>query len=509
MTANEAQQRIAQHSWWSEECPGKWQYCYFLYSFAEYRMYFHPDYLSMACLTVRNGYTQEKTPSDERLKVYAWLKERYQGDHRFIDGEHERWVVVRDELLALIDRVVRESEQWGKEELLHSYQALLSRAIDSVRWGTFIECIDDYNSFVLPQRMAEDLSDIAPEERTRIMMTLATPLAVSFMEEFQAEKAKLLLQYRDTIKRAQSWKETKSDALFRHDAERFCERYQWISVNYAGSPALTPSKLFEQLRSDEKIQHNADCERLLADLDTKIDRLAIEQATVMSQAALTQDLVDDFSIMRAIGAWMDERKESMVRTTHALSRILDRIAEVTCVSKSLLEWYTKEEVHSLLTNGTTVRQAQCEARAANAVFMTQWDGESPESTLTIFTGDDATLLYRALNAESRYTLKGIVASRGSANATFSGIVQVVTDVNTQEFISGHILVTSMTRPEFVPLMKHAAAIITDEGGITSHAAVISRELGIPCIIGTQHASKMLKNGDRVEIDFSSGHIRLV
>lgn len=69
--------------------------------------------------------------------------------------------------------------------------------------------------------------------------------------------------------------------------------------------------------------------------------------------------------------------------------------------------------------------------------------------------------------------------------------------------------TSMTRPEFVPLMKKAAAIITDEGGITCHAAIVSRELNIPCIIGTRIATKVLKDGDYIEVDADNGIVKIL
>lgn len=58
-------------------------------------------------------------------------------------------------------------------------------------------------------------------------------------------------------------------------------------------------------------------------------------------------------------------------------------------------------------------------------------------------------------------------------------------------------------------MRKAKAIITDEGGITCHAAILSRELGIPCIIGTKVATKVLKNGDRIEIDTNAGLVKIV
>ena len=72
---------------------------------------------------------------------------------------------------------------------------------------------------------------------------------------------------------------------------------------------------------------------------------------------------------------------------------------------------------------------------------------------------------------------------------------------------GDILVSKATNPNVVPAMKIAGAIITDEGGITCHAAIISRELKIPCVIGTKIATQVLKDGDKVEVDANNGIIK--
>ncbi|HLD75925.1 MAG TPA: PEP-utilizing enzyme [Candidatus Norongarragalinales archaeon] len=77
------------------------------------------------------------------------------------------------------------------------------------------------------------------------------------------------------------------------------------------------------------------------------------------------------------------------------------------------------------------------------------------------------------------------------------------------FRPGEILVMPMTIPEFLPIMKKAAAIVTDEGGITCHAAIVSRELKIPCVIGTRVATRLLNDGDVVEVDSASGVVRKV
>ena len=72
-----------------------------------------------------------------------------------------------------------------------------------------------------------------------------------------------------------------------------------------------------------------------------------------------------------------------------------------------------------------------------------------------------------------------------------------------------VLITGMTRPDFVPLMRKAAAIITDEGGLTCHAAIIARELGIPCVVGTRIATAVLKDGNLVEVDGTKGLIKII
>ena len=77
----------------------------------------------------------------------------------------------------------------------------------------------------------------------------------------------------------------------------------------------------------------------------------------------------------------------------------------------------------------------------------------------------------------------------------------------EKFKRGDILVSPATNPNILPVMKIAAAIITDEGGITCHAAIVSREFKIPCVVGTKIATKVLKDGDLVEVDAEKGVVR--
>jgi pyruvate,water dikinase len=99
--------------------------------------------------------------------------------------------------------------------------------------------------------------------------------------------------------------------------------------------------------------------------------------------------------------------------------------------------------------------------------------------------------------------KGLGASPGMA----SGAVKIVNDIDELDKIhEGDVLVTVMTTPDMVPAMKRASGIITDEGGVTCHAAIVSRELGIPCVVGTSDASKTLDENQLVTLDGKKGII---
>ena len=100
-------------------------------------------------------------------------------------------------------------------------------------------------------------------------------------------------------------------------------------------------------------------------------------------------------------------------------------------------------------------------------------------------------------------LRGLGAAPGSA----SGSVRLLGDPHdTAGFHDGDVLVAHMTTPDWVPLMRKAAAIVTDSGGMTCHAAIVSRELGIPCVAGTGDATKRLRNGEIVTVDATHGTV---
>lgn len=108
--------------------------------------------------------------------------------------------------------------------------------------------------------------------------------------------------------------------------------------------------------------------------------------------------------------------------------------------------------------------------------------------------------------ETATELHGAIGGMGKGKGRVRIVKQVSTDA---VFEVGDVLVTSMTTPEFIPLMQKASAIVTEMGGLLSHAAILSRELKKPCVVGVQFATQLLKTGDIVEVDADSGVVRII
>ncbi len=119
--------------------------------------------------------------------------------------------------------------------------------------------------------------------------------------------------------------------------------------------------------------------------------------------------------------------------------------------------------------------------------------------------EEATKMEENKAQDLKVVVRGISAGRRGYGVGTAKIVLNPEDAH-KEMHKGDILVTGMTDPDFVPFMKMASAIVTDKGGITSHAAIVSRELNIPCVVGTENATQLMKTGQEYTVDSRNGVI---
>ncbi|MBW2978145.1 hypothetical protein KY331_04835 [Candidatus Woesearchaeota archaeon] len=186
-----------------------------------------------------------------------------------------------------------------------------------------------------------------------------------------------------------------------------------------------------------------------------------------------------------------------IEFTKALSEIH---AKKTGYPQQLIRAMLKDEFEEYYQGGELPAKDILEERNKASAYLFL-DGQT-----YIFTGKDVEIIDSVIVGDENKVIKGNVAYKGKA----TGITHIVVDPSKAEnFREGDILVTGMTRPEYLPLMKKAAAIITDGGGVLCHAAIVARELKKPCVIATKNATKLLKDGDLVEVDAEKGIVRKI
>lgn len=168
------------------------------------------------------------------------------------------------------------------------------------------------------------------------------------------------------------------------------------------------------------------------------------------------------------------------------------------VDLELATLMTPEELKQVLLENKEINTAELEQRKNGCYFYTEHD--------TIrFVYETANIFEEACSANLG-ELQGNTAYREKV----TGVVKIVNTLNQAScFNDGQILVSINTNPALMPAMEKAAAFVTDEGGILCHAAIIAREMRKPCIIGTKIATRVLKDGDLVEVDANKGVVRIL
>jgi phosphohistidine swiveling domain-containing protein len=184
----------------------------------------------------------------------------------------------------------------------------------------------------------------------------------------------------------------------------------------------------------------------------------------------------------------------------ALRKYTKLIAKEAGYPLNLVDFLTIDEVELYLKNNKLPSKKELVGRSNGLAFFCR--GKNVELLAGKTYGD----LQKYLVSFTGNELKGTAAYKGMAK----GVARIVLDpFKVKSFDKGDVLITGMTRPEFLSLMKKASAFVTDAGGLLSHAAIVARELKKPCILATENASKVIKDGDFVEVDANNGIVRIL
>lgn len=285
--------------------------------------------------------------------------------------------------------------------------------------------------------------------------------------------------------------------------------YKYLSAS--SQFGLWDSVHFEKLLIDESTKEVTVLEQELDKIKTKKNHIEKVQQEIISKYNLPKDLVQNIETVELL-SWL--RLEAHLKGWqffHYLGPIMvEQTAKILNLKKEDVFNLTMKEFISLLEERVDMTEEFKKRRNGNILTVI-----TVENGLEVYFAQDAKKKYESEIAEVIHDVTEFSGQTASGTGKIRGEVFVfrwgMDDINERiyEFPDGKIIVAGQTVPQFMPAIRKAKAIITNEGGMLCHAAIVSRELKKPAIIGTKIATEVLHDGDKVEMDMDKGIVRII
>ena len=285
------------------------------------------------------------------------------------------------------------------------------------------------------------------------------------------------------------------------DIDAHAAQYFWMENNYFETKILPIAHFEKRIQELAKERPEDALKKMkMADADARRKK---QQAILKAGLEGDEKYLVLVRLLSQFGWFQDYRKEKIMQANHCIDVLLSEVSRRTGIPLMQLKYSLPNEFEEILA-GKITRDA-LEVRMRNCIFV--W--EEGKAAFEFETGEQARKTEEKIFGKSKIEFTGELSGMGACKGHAIGIAFVTNDAKeAARMPKGHILISAMTSPDFVMAMKRAGAIVTDWGGTTCHAAIVSREFGIPCIVGTNKASKVFKSGELVEVDADKGIIRL-
>jgi len=333
-------------------------------------------------------------------------------------------------------------------------------------------------------------SKISDDEIDRILPVVLSPFETKIIS--QIDKDLLELAYKIKAKKIKDIKP---------QLDKIVEKYQWIPIMI---PQLDP---WDHSFFKSRIGEFGSLKNIKEEFST-IKKMESEEKKRKKQfERLLVQYSEHKNLFKAVNhlSYLKDQRDEVRRSCYFLAKPLyQEMAKRIKISIERLGLFTTEEIIIALQSKKLPKDSELNNRKKGYVILKK------NNKVILYSGTKANnfskkYLKEEIDSEVN-EFKGTIGSKGIVQ----GRVKIVKDRNFLDKVEkGDILVSVTTHPEYVPAMKKAKAIITDEGGLTCHAAIVSRELKIPCIVGTKIATKVLRDGDRVEVDANKGIVRKI
>ncbi len=354
----------------------------------------------------------------------------------------------------------------------------------------------------------------AKQQLNVVMEKLLAPNKISLTQQMRMELLRLAINSRchsDSFchpeRSEQSERSEGSLSHYKFQLQQIHQNWCWLNYGYNG-PAL-PIEFFNETLQGLLKQETQYLEKELSDIEhqeeiTETKKQAMYK--ILNIDKKHQNFIDALSLLSYLKVY---RKDIAFLLIYLLYIIIEQHNQL--FKREQLSYLTIEEVKQMILGQLKTTRSDLIQRMSESVHIASDENK-------IYVGDKAREIFKQLvekedfdlvsNGQRVKLLEGTTACLGKTGDWIYGQIKIVNSLEDMvKMKNGDILVSVATTPDIVPAMKRAGAIVTDQGGITSHAGIVSRELNIPCLIGTKYATKLFKDGDKVVVCPRHGYVK--
>ncbi len=344
--------------------------------------------------------------------------------------------------------------------------------------------------YELRRIVEEKLKDKTQIDNEIIVLTFPTKENTPVIEN--RELMKIALEIQTSKEQGKTYADLSKE--IKEKLGRHLEKFGFLGARGAGLKRWSLEDVFErasEIAKDPKLKEKLEKNKLEASENSK------ETEKIESELNFTKEERELVDVAKELVYFRTYRTEVMYHIYSDIENLLQEIGKRFR--------YNLEEMQYLSTGEVLELEHKKPSRSLIAERQKGFSIVYSNGKFSELLGTDRENLEKLFEEKiTASELRGTVACKGKIIGK-AKIVLTAAELSKVEM--GDILVTNMTTPDFVPAMQRAAAFVTNEGGITCHAAIVSRELKKPCIIGTKVATKAFKDGDLVEVDAVNGIVK--
>ena len=424
------------------------------------------------------------------LVCFAWPKKEFAGNalyigRNFLKDSYFKKKIKQDQSLANKVKVTISAIDKIKFNKL-SNEDFLKLVVDFYK-----DYLDWWGFAQVAEPAAAGLEQILLKNRELTqeqISVLTAPTKESYTIEEENELYRQALIYRRTKKISSLW-------LAKH-----VKKYFWLNNSYANTYYLKDSFFLNRIKQIAKKYDSAEIKRFLK---RNGERLRATKKKILSlEKELEFDQQEKKIISRIdwLADYQDKRKAFSVLLNYYTDLMIKEVSRRSKINYDLIKFALPMEYPEILHDRFDLSRLKARQEHFAIIFTLKGD--------TLKEGQAARILKEKILGKGVDTRINEFEGQRAMGGKIIGKARVILNNHQmKEMKRGEILVTTMTSPDFVPAMKKAIAIVTDEGGITCHAAIISREMGLPCVIGTKIATRVLKTGDKIQVNANHGLIK--